>query len=363
MLQRQTDEHWLLLSGLDTITPAHCIQLLEYFKNADTFLQAGKQSLTKAGLSQRQAEHLIERKKTFDIKSLKNNLERSAISYITWEDAEYPSLLKQIYNPPKVLYYQGRLPQEKQIFLAVVGSRKMSSYGKAAITKLLPPLIQSGIGIVSGLAFGIDREAHESCLDNEGITLAVMGSGLDPQSFYPSENRHLAKKIISEGGAVLSEYPPGTPPLKYHFPLRNRIIAGLAHGTMVIEANSNSGSLITANSALEENREVFAVPGNINAPLSYGTNELIKKGAQLVKDAGDIIEVFGLRENARDSITRQYMKEPILQILNDEPQHIDVIAKRLHLTVSEVSVRLSQLEIKGMIKNTGGMHYTLIKYA
>ena len=204
-------------------------------------------------------------------------------------DQSYPEYLKHIYNPPALLFYQGDLTLLNQKLLAIVGSRLTSSYGEKALTILLPELITNGITTVSGLAKGIDRLVHEKTIELGGRTIAIIGTGLD--QFYPFENEKLQKEI-AKNHLLISEYPLGTKPLKQHFPMRNRIIAGLSLGTLVIEAKYRSGSLITANIALQEGREVFAVPGNITNPYSEGTNDLILHGAKCVLTADHILEEF-----------------------------------------------------------------------
>lgn len=224
-----------------------------------------------------------------NFEEIKKLYQRMHIGWVTILDDDYPDYLKHIYNPPAVLFYQGNKELLRKKMLAVVGARKNTLYGERALKQILPGLIASDFLIVSGLATGIDYEAHKLTLELSGETIGVVGTGLD--LCYPKENQDLQKKLAKEH-LVLSEYPLGTKPLKQHFPMRNRIISGLAIGTLVIEAAARSGSLITANLALAEGREVFALPGNITSSLSVGTNELISKGAKCVTKTEDILEEF-----------------------------------------------------------------------
>ncbi|WP_413509049.1 DNA-processing protein DprA [Carnobacterium maltaromaticum] len=224
-----------------------------------------------------------------NFEEIKKLYQKMHIGWVTILDDDYPDYLKHIYNPPAVLFYQGNKELLRKKMLAVVGARKNTLYGVRALKQILPGLIASDFLIVSGLATGIDYEAHQLTLELSGETIGVVGTGLD--LCYPKENQDLQKKLAKEH-LVLSEYPLGTKPLKQHFPMRNRIISGLAIGTLVIEAAARSGSLITANLALAEGREVFALPGNITSSLSAGTNELISKGAKCVTKTEDILEEF-----------------------------------------------------------------------
>lgn len=267
---------------LETITT--CLLLEPDLSLKEIFLMQGQkrpknvyQLLDKADLLEKQ----------MDYERIKHTYHASGVSCSTIIDADYPPALKEIYQPPAVLYYQGNWRLTRRRRLGIVGSRKSSSYGEKVLNELLPPLIGQGVVTVSGLAEGIDREVHSQTLQLNGHTIAVIGTGID--QFYPKKHEVLQSKIGKEQ-LIISEYPLGTPPRRHHFPMRNRIIAGLCHGVLVVEAKQKSGSLITANVALQENREVFAIPGNILNPAFTGTNELIKAGAKLVLQASDIFE-------------------------------------------------------------------------
>jgi DNA processing protein len=212
---------------------------------------------------------------------------------ISIEDKKYPELLRKIKNPPKVLYYEGRI-EPKEMCLAIVGTRKFSSYGKQTALKIAGDIADSGLTIVSGLAPGIDTFVHIAAVERKKRTIAVLGTGLDEKSIYPKENINLARKIVELGGCLISEYPPGTPGSKITFPQRNRIVSGLSLGVFVVEAKIRSGSLITAREAISQNRKIFALPGSIYSLNSQGTNSLIKKGAKLVETAEDILQELNL---------------------------------------------------------------------
>ncbi len=333
--------------------------------------------LERAELRPSLADDFIKWRKTpvAAIEAMLNLLEKERISFITWDDPGYPSLLKEISSPPPVLYYKGRLDDKTDKRLAVVGSRKFSAYGEKAIAALLPEVINSGITIISGLALGIDSLAHQKALEFKGKTWAVLGSGLDRKSLYPAGNRRLAQAIIDSGGALISEFPPGTPPYKQNFPQRNRIIAGLAQATLVIEAKEKSGALITADYALEENREVLAVPGNIFSEFSAGPNRLIKLGAKMITAPEDILEVYGLdkklsdNSNAKNKMTKLRSASQLSFSFDTEAENIvykllketseraekisaDEIIRKTKLDTSVINSTLSILELRGIAKNS-----------
>lgn len=260
----------------------------------------------KQGRRMKNALSLLERvgilEKTQDTSTIMEQYQKRNVHVVTILDEEYPPSLKEIYQPPVVLYYQGDWRLTRRRRLGIVGSRNVTEYGKQVLAKLLPPLIKEHVTTVSGLAAGIDQEVHTKTMELEGNTIAIIGTGID--RFYPRPNQGLQEKIGKEQ-LLISEYPLGTPPKKHHFPMRNRLIAGLSHGVLVVEAKQRSGSLITANVALQENREVFAVPGNILYPAYQGTNELIRSGAKVVLSEEDIFEelqVLWLLKNNKNKI-------------------------------------------------------------
>ncbi len=286
----------------------------------------------------------------------------------TLDDQEFPVLLREIPDAPYTLYVKGNFDWTKPIpMVAIVGSRKFTAYGEQVATKLTEDLTRAGILVVSGLAFGIDSVSHESALRAGGETVAVLGSGIG--NISPASHLPLAEKIMKHG-AVISEYPPDRSGDTWTFPARNRIIAGMTLGTVVIEAATGSGSLITAECALEYNREVFAVPGSIFSPYSIGTNTLIRKGAKIVTGVQDILEEIRVEapplsldqtKGPRDIPGLTPEEIVILSALTHEPIHIDRIIKATKLGAATVSSLLALLEIKGLAKNVGGMHYVRVQ--
>lgn len=287
-------------------------------------------------------------------------LVRENIWTLTENDTDFPPALREIPSPPVIIYGRGeiKLLAEKNLF-AVVGTRKPTSYGLEATSILARELTEAGITIVSGLAMGIDARAHETAVENKGKTIAVLGSGIDQNSIFPPENRSLARRIIESGGTIISEYAPGTPAVKEHFPARNRIISGLSKGVLVVEAREKSGALITAGLALEQNREVFALPGSIFSLASAGPNKLIQQGAKAVTSAKDILEELGIDYNKRREETDELIdeKERLLLELLSEPFGIDLLKEKTGLDTSTIVASLSLLELKGRIKNMGGDTY------
>lgn len=285
------------------------------------------------------------------------SLDIKMISY--WDD-EYPDLLRTIHDPPAILYLRGQLPQ--QDCFAIVGSRRATAGGFATTENLAKTLALHDLCIVSGLARGIDSAAHRGALAAEGRTIAVLGCGID--HIYPPENRRLYKDILEEN-AIISEHPPGTPPLPGHFPGRNRIISGLSHGVLIVEAAERSGSLITGDFALEQGRELFAIPGALHHKNSKGTNRLLKEGAQMVTEANDILQLLWpgqipMQERHKQKNFVQKLSAAaakVYQLLDFEPLHGDEIARKCGLTPMELSAILLDLELQGGIKALPGHHY------
>ena len=285
----------------------------------------------------------------------------SDISILTLGNARYPSLIKQLTNPPRQLYIRGNVDtlQEKYL-LAVVGSRSANEYGRRVCEKILPPLVQTGIVLVSGLAHGIDSYAHKVCVDFKRPTIAVLGSGVDDDSIYPKSNLKLVEKILTTGGCLISEHPVGQKSLRHFFPQRNRIIAGLTKATLLIQAKEKSGSLITARLALEANREVLAIPGPITDPLSWGTNMLIKDGATPITSAEDVLNLYGLEKNeASPTVNPQLSLEHslILKHLSADPMHIDTLIQTIAVPSEKIIAQLLELELLGIVQQLGGMRY------
>jgi len=292
------------------------------------------------------------------------------------KDKNYPKLLKEIADPPKILYYLGEIKAEENCF-AIVGTRRFSSYGKQVALEIAGDLAGAGLIIVSGFAPGIDTFAHQATIERKKRTIAVLGTGLDEKSIYPKSNLKLVEKILETGGCLISEYPPGTQGTNFTFPQRNRIISGLSLGVLVVEAKpplpnfwcegkerSGSGSLITARYAFEQKRKVFAVPGPIYSSNSKGCHFLIKKGAKLVENANDILKELGIKEEGirkEELIGESKEENLILEALKEGALYIDEIIKKTKLPAAAIASTLAILEIKGKVKNLGGNVYALMR--
>lgn len=359
-------KYLVALSAFPKFGPKRLGRISNYFDNYESAYRANLKEYIDAGIEEKVASEFIGMRLTINIDSIIEKLEKENIRVITLRDKEYPEYLAEIYDPPHLLYYKGKLNASGNINIAIVGARKYTHYGKQIIEKIVPALVANNITIVSGLALGVDTEAHNATLENGGNTIAVLGTGIDTQCIYPSANRHLAEKIIANDGAIISEFPLGTPPLKHHFPQRNRIIAGLSIGTLVVEAGERSGALITARNALDQNREVYAVPGNIFSPVSIGPNNLIKQGAKTVTKAEDILESLDLNVissyiDNKKIIPTTPEEKLIIEHLSHEPIHIDELVRLTKQNISAINSTLTMMEMKGMIKNLGGTQYILSK--
>ncbi len=363
-------DYWIWFSSLSGLGPVKARKLLEVYKDpriifnlSESELKAYKQ------LSAKNMEEILNREKRDRVDSVNDLMLKNDIKIITILDTNYPEKLKQIYDPPVVLYYRGKL-RLSEFSIAIVGSRKTTNYGAYTAKKLSYELAMRGVQIVSGLARGIDSIAHEGCLDAGGKTAAVLGCGLD--YIYPPENSRLYENILNSGGLILSEYPPGTPPLQYNFPARNRIISGISSGVLIVEAAGKSGSLITAGYALEQGREVFAVPGNIDCSYSKGTNQLIRDGAKIVLGVEDILEEFDYQEDVNISDSpgqspginintgmKTYIglsgeEIRVVKIIQKGIHHIDEIIERSNISVKDINNILFMLEMKGIITQLPG---------
>jgi DNA processing protein len=282
---------------------------------------------------------------------------------LTWDDEAYPRLLKEIDQPPPVLYIRGSLIPEDDWSVAIVGTRRVTAYGRQVAEEVATTLAQNGVTVVSGLARGVDSIAHQSAISVAGRTLAVLGNGVDV--IYPPENRNLAAQIM-EHGALVSDYPLGTQPDGINFPPRNRIISGLSKAVIIVEAGATSGALITATFAAEQGRDVFAVPGNINAPQSQGTNRLICDGAQPLLDPQDVLEALNLtmiteHRTARVVLPANPIEARLYQMLSQQPRHVDEIRSEANMPIETVSATLAMMELKGMVRQVGGMNYVAVR--
>jgi len=363
-MSTQNKKYWLGLAKIPSIGPIKFNKLLKFFKSAEEAYKAPITALEELNFGEKCVAEFIRTRSETDLDLEMEKHEQEGIKITTQEDNQYPSLLKQIYDPPAVLFSRGLLPAESEFLIAVVGSRKHTTYGKIATEKITLELSKTGITIVSGLALGIDEIAHRKCVEEKTKTIAVLGCGIEKQNIYPSSNKILAERIIEQGGCVLSEYPIGTPPYKSNFPQRNRIISGLCLGVVVVEAAIKSGALITAKSALDQNREVFAVPGPITSAYSEGTNNLIKSGATLVVEGSDILESLNLKQamefsEAKEIIPQTKEEGAILECIFGEPMSVDEIIRRTKINPSEVISTLTLMEMKGIVKNLGSSKYAL----
>ena len=356
-------KHWVAFSGIPGVGRVRIAQLKEHFGSLQDAWKAPEGKLKQAGLDSRSIDALVTLRPRISVDSEMEKLERHKVNALICEDPAYPSRLKEIYDYPPVLYVRGSLPAEDEPCLAIVGTRRPTVYGRQVTEEMVTDLARSSITIISGLARGIDSAAHRAALDAGGKTVAVFGSGLD--IVYPGENAKLAQAII-EQGALVSEYPLGVKPKAENFPLRNRIMSGLSLGVLVVEAGERSGALITAQQAVEQNREVFAIPGSVLSPASQGTNRLIQEGAKLVRNYADILEELNLTIVVQQAEIKEFspaneIESAILRQLSSEPNHIDEICRRSGLTMSEVSSTLAMLELKGIARQVGSMNYVLAR--
>jgi len=360
-----TRRYWIGFNKVSGIGPVRLQALLDAFGGIEAAWNAPAELLRQVGLPAKVLEALLEARKSFDLDQELERLDRSGYTAITMEDTSYPQPLREIDSPPLVLYLWGDLRPEDRWAAAIVGTRRATPYGKAVARELAAGLAASGLTIVSGLARGIDGVAHEAALEAGGRTLAVLGSGVD--RIYPAEHRNLAR-AISQSGAVLSDYPLGTDPEGTNFPPRNRIIAGLSLGVIVVEAGDGSGALITADFALEQGRDVFAVPGRIYDRGSRGANRLIQSGAIPVTSVEDVLEALNLEAVAGEAPLQPNLPEDeterqVLQALGSDPVHIDELQARCALSIAQVTACLSMLELRGQARQVGGMHYVRVREA
>lgn len=345
------------------IGPAGLTKLFNHFNGFEAAWFGHASEYIQAGLSQKLGEQISLSKKTISPEKAFIELTRRQIEVIGMNEPEYPELLREIASAPPLLYIRGQKAALKHTGLGVVGTRMITSYGKLICDELIAGLVQNNLSIISGLAYGVDACALNIAVEQGGTPVAVLASDLDNASIAPRANFQLAQKIL-ERGCLVSEYPLGVKVQKQNFPVRNRIIAGLSMGTLVIEADEDSGSLITAQFALEQNREVFAVPGSIFSHTSRGTNSLIKKGARLVSTTADILDELSLSPIAMPSLPETSADEEeksILEVLTREGRHINDLIKDLALTAQKINAKLTILEMKNRVKNLGGGYYAKIR--
>jgi DNA processing protein len=355
----QDSDYLLALHAVEGFGPARIKKLYDYFGSFKTAWGCRVQELKPLNFPEKLLFEFKKVRETLDPEEYLLRLKKGQINVVTLFDKNYPFLLKEISDPPLVIYFKGELSGELLAnCFAVVGTRKPTSYGRVVTEKLTKELSELGLTIVSGLARGVDTVAHYATLSVGGKTIAVLGGGLN--QIFPSENSRLAEKISLGNGAVMTEFPPGYPHLSGNFPARNRIISGLSKGVLVTEAAEDSGSLITAKFALEQGRDVFAVPGPITSSVSGGTAKLLKEGARVVSSVEDILDELNIRLSLIrqvDPISLNKDELQILEIIADEPRHIDEISRILKRSVGDISGSLLKMEISGAVKSLGGGKY------
>lgn len=358
-------KYWIGFNLVKGIGSVRMQGLVAYFGNLESAWKADALELMEAGLGAKLAEKVVGARKAVDLDQAWARIEAQGIKILTWADEEYPARLKEIDQPPPVLYIRGEYLMDDLFAVAIVGTRKVTPYGRQATEEIASFLASNGITVVSGLARGVDAVAHQSALKAGGRTMAVLGSGVD--KIYPPEHRGLAEQMIARG-AVISDYAVGTPPDASNFPPRNRIISGLSLAVVVVEAAETSGALITAEFAAEQGREIFAVPGSIFAPQSKGTNRLIQNGAQPLLTPADLMQALDLtrmdqQKSARKVLPSDETEARVLNALGSEPLHVDEIRSQADLPIEKVSAALALMELKGMVRQVGGMNYVAVREA
>lgn len=359
----ETRQYWVAFSLVKGIGAVRFQALLNYFGDPQIAWGAPIEALREAGLSEKVIGNMVELRSAINLDQVWEKLEANGITVLIQTDENYPRRLQEIEQPPPVLYMLGDLTSEDEWAVAVVGTRRVTAYGRQVAEDIAGTLARNGITVISGLARGIDSIAHQAALHAGGRTIAVLGSGLD--RIYPPENRHLAEQIAAHG-ALISDYSPGTPPEASNFPPRNRLISGLSLAVVIVEAGQTSGALITAAFAADQGREVFAVPGNISSPGSKGTNRLIRDGAQPLLHPEQVLEALELtmvaeQRTARVILPADAVEAQLFEALGREPLHIDEIRSRTDLPIEKVTATLALMELKGMVRQVGGMQYIVLR--
>ena len=360
-------KYWVALNKIPRLGPARFGRLEKYFRSMSDAWTASSSDLRDAGLDKETVRVIQSKRLTLDPDHELELMERANVRAMTWRDEEYPPRLKEIYDPPPVLYVMGSILPEDERSIAVVGTRKATAYGKEVTYRLTSDLAKNNVTIVSGLARGIDAMSHRAALEAEGRTVAVLGSGVDV--IYPREHASLSRSI-AEKGAIVSEFPVGTRPDARNFPRRNRIMSGMTLGTLVMEAGEASGALWTVRHALDQDREVFAVPGSIFSPASRGANRIIQEGAKLVLNYQDILEELNLSvvsEQIKMEMDVLFPKDDteslLMKYITYEPVHIDDVIRTTGMPIATVSSTLAVMEVRGLVKQVGGMNYVRLKEA
>ena len=352
-------KYWVGFNKVPNIGPIRLKRMLDNFKDIETAWYASREELRASGLGEKTTDDFIRLRSSLDLDAELEQVLSKGYKVVSWDCDEYPVRLKEIESPPPTLYVWGEFEPGDKWAVAIVGTRRMSPYGEMVSRELASALALNGIPVVSGMAKGIDGVAHRSALGCGGRTIAVLGSGLD--HLYPPQHRGLAEEI-SKHGAVITDYPLGTRPEGRNFPPRNRIISGLALVVVIVEAGESSGALITAHFAVDQGREVFAVPGNITSRTSKGTNQLILDGASPMLKVEDILEALNFDVIKRQEIKDEFVPEDEVELLvyerlSTEPIHVDEIRAQCGLPVSKINASLAMLELKGRARQVGGMQY------
>ncbi|MBI5295985.1 MAG: DNA-protecting protein DprA [Chloroflexi bacterium] len=355
--------YWVGFTLIKGIGAVRLQALIHHFGDLETAWKANPAALAEAGLGGKLVERIVQARESVDLEKISNQITRQGIQILTWEDETYPARLREIDQPPPVLYLRGEYLPDDLFAVAIVGTRRVTPYGRQVTEEIASFLASNGITVVSGLARGVDAVAHTAALKAGGRTIGVLGSGVD--RIYPPEHRALAEQML-ERGAILSDYAPGTPPDASNFPPRNRIISGLSLAVVVIEAGETSGALITAEFAAEQGREVFSVPGSILAPQSKGTNKLIQQGALPLLSASDLMQALNLtrmgeQKAARKILPADEVEAQLFAVLGEQPIHVDELRNQTGLPIEKVSATLTMMELKGMVRQVGGMHYVSIR--
>lgn len=355
--------YWIGFNKIRGIGAVRLRQLLDYFGSLEIAWNAPYDALREAGLGEKLSRSFIQSRADIILDSEMEKISKLGLQVVTVVEENYPRRLKEIDQPPPVLYIKGKLESSDDWAVAIVGTRQNSAYGRQLTEELSGFLASNHVTVVSGLARGIDIIAHEAALKAGGRSIAVLGCGVD--QVYPPEHRNAAQKLVDHG-ALVSEYSIGTPPDGLNFPPRNRIISGLSLATVVIEAGETSGALITSTFAVNQGREVFAAPGFYYAPKSKGTNRLIRDGARPLLDFNDILESLHLEhvehyQEAQKALPADPIQNALFELLSKEALYIDDILAQTGLPVDKVSSALTIMELKGWVKQTGPMTFFSIK--
>lgn len=356
-------KYWIGFNLIKGIGAVRMQNLVAHFGDLESAWGADANELSESGLGAKLVEKVISARKDINLDQVWARIEAQGIKIVTWADEAYPNRLREIDQPPPILYFRGEYLQDDLFAVAIVGTRKVTAYGRQVTEEIASFLASNGITVISGLARGVDAIAHQTALKVGGRTIGILGCGVD--KIYPPEHRGLAEQMM-ERGAVMSDYAVGTPPDASNFPPRNRIISGLSLAVVVIEAAETSGALITAEFAAEQGREIFAVPGSILAPQSKGTNKLIQNGALPLLTPDDLMQALditriGEHKSARKILPTDEVEAKVLNVLSSEPLHVDEIRNQAGLPIEKISATLALMELKGMVRQVGGMNYVSVR--